>query len=252
MDQSFSSAETASSLQVGVSRQIPQEGAANDLDFISLVKGFSRIFWGLALTAVLLLSQTRIEFLAVVRLPAFFIGTALHFWGVATLWRAGRVSPRWRGRILMAGILVLMEVYFFPFVLWWRSMPYVLYFTFNVGVLVLSAIFSLFLCNMIAADLFRRLSFKGECLEAQIYGVAVVFFMALPLLVAIVFSMISSLRYETVFYDELIGAIYRVPVWLCIIVMIPFSLTLAVLWKARDRSYQQFCLMKKTPLERKE
>jgi len=235
-------------LSAAMAENIPQSagGAGEEINLISLVKGFSRIFWGLVLTAVLLLSQTRIEFLTSVRLPAFFAGTALHFWGVATLWRAGLIGPRWRGRLLLAGLLVLLEIYFFPFALWWKAMPYVLYFACNVGVLILSVIASLFVCNMIAADVFRSFSLKGECLEAQIYGVAVVFFMALPLLVAVVSSMIAALRYETVFCDELIGLIYRVPVWLYIIVMIPFSLTLATLWKARDRSYQRFCLTKKT------
>lgn len=215
------------------------------LDYISLVKGFSRVFWGLALTAVLLLSQTRLEFLSVFKMPAYFLGTLIHFWGLMTLWRAGKISSRWNARLSIAIVLVLMEIYFFPFVRWWRMMPYIPFFLFNAGVLVLSSICSLILCNLIAADLFRRLSLSGERLEAQIYVLAVLVFMAIPFFLAVVFPFIASLRYQTIFSDELIGAVYSIPVWFFVIVTIPFSLTLAMLWKARDRSYRKFCLMKK-------
>lgn len=125
-------------------------------------------------------------------------------------------------------------------------MPYISFFTFNIGALAVAVILSLYLSNIIAADFFRRLSLNGDRLEAQIYAGAVIVFMAAPLFVAIVFSSVSALRYQTIFLDELIEAVHRVPIWLYVVITIPYSLTLAVLWKARDRSYQQFCLTKNT------
>lgn len=210
-------------------------------DFINLVKGFSRVFWGLALTAVLLLSQTKLELFSVFSVPACLLGTMIHFWGLLTLWRAGKVSPLWKGRLLFAIVLVLLEIYFFPFVRWWKMMPYVSFFMFNVGALVAAVILSLYLSNMIAADFFRSLSLKAEKLEAQVYAGAVMGFMAVPFFIAVVFSVVSAARYQTAFVDELIEAARHGPIWLYVIVTIPCSLTLAVLWKARDRSYHQFC-----------
>jgi hypothetical protein len=110
--------------------------------------------------------------------------------------------------------------------------------------LAAAVILSLYLVNLIVADFFRRLSLKGEKLEAQIYAGAVIAFMAVPLVAAVVFSSISAVRYQTIFLDELIETVHRVPIWMYIIVTVPCSLTLAVLWKARDRSYQQFCRTK--------
>lgn len=216
------------------------------IHFINLVKGFSRVFWGLALTAILLLSQVKIELFSGLRLPAFFIGTWLHCWGLLTLWRAGQISSRWRLLLSSAIFLTLLEVYFFPFVRWWNMMPYVSFFTFNVGALATAVILSLYLSNIIAADLFNHLSLRGERLEARIYAGAIIGFMAVPLLVVAAFSGISAFRYQTMFIDELIGAVHCVPLWLYIVVTIPYSLTLAVLWKARDRSFRQFCMAKKT------
>jgi len=234
---------------------LPAEGnivSGNDreiiekIKFINLVKGFSRVFWGLALTAVLFLSQVKLEFFSGLRLPAYFIGTALHCWGLLTLRNAGKISARWNSCLMLAILLALSQIYFYPFVYWWKTMPYIFFFTFNVGALAAAVILSLYLINIIVADFFRHLSLKGERLEAQIYAGAVIAFMAVPLIVAVVFSSISAWRYQTMFLDELIEAVHRVPLWLYIIVTVPCSLTLAVLWKARDRSYQQFCREKET------
>lgn len=238
-----------------MNQDLPAEGnvvLANDretteeIHFISLGKGFSRVFWGMALTAVLLLIQVKVEFFSGFRLPAYFLGTFLHCWGLATLWRAGKISSRWRLLLSSAIFLVLLEVYFFPFVRWWSMMPYVSFYTINVGTLVVAVILSLYVCNLIVADFFYRLSMKGEGLEAKIYAGAVVGFMAIPFFAAVVFSTISALRYQTVFIDELIEAVHRVPLWLYVVTTIPYSLTLAILWKARDRSYRQFYLAKET------
>lgn len=221
---------------------LPDSG---ELDYIVLTRGFSRVFWGLALTAVLLLSHARIEIFSGVHLPTFLLGTIIHFWGLLTLWRAGAVSASWRARLGLAMVLVLLEIYFIPFVRWWNAMPYVSFFTINVGVMALAAILLLYLTNLIAADLFRRLAMKGERLEARLYAGSVVLFVAVPLSVAIAFAIISAHRYETIFLDELFEAVHCFPVWLYVIVTIPYSLTLAILWKARDRSYQQFCREKR-------
>lgn len=216
------------------------------LHFINLVKGFSRVFWGLALSAVLLLSQTKIELFSGIRLPAYFAGTLLNCWGLLTLRNAGQISSKWDLRLLLAIVLTLLQIYFFPFMHWWKMMPYVSFYTFNVGALAAAAIMSLYLTNMIVADFFKRMSLKGECLEARIYAGAILVFMALPLLGAIGFSILAALRYQTVFLDELIEMVNRIPLWIYVVITIPYSLTLAVLWRARDRSYQQFCLAKET------
>jgi len=220
--------------------------SSEPIHFITLVKGFSRVFWGLALTAVLFLSQAKLEIFSGICLPVYFFGTALHCWGLLTLRNAGKISARWNSYLVLAILLALSEIYFSPFVHWWNMMPYIPFFTFNVGALAGAVIISLCLINIIAADFFRRLSLKGERLEAQIYAGAVMILMAAPLFVAVVFSSVSALRYQTMFLDELVETVHHVPVWLYVVVTIPYSLTLAVLWKARDRSYQQFCREKET------
>lgn len=225
-----------------VSGNVPE--TIEKIRFISLVKGFSRVFWGLTLTAVLFLSQARLEIFSGISLPAYFLGTALHCWGLLTLRNAGKISARWSLYLMLAILLVLLQLYFSPFVYWWKIMPYISFFTFNVGALAVVVILSLCLSNIIAADFFRHLSLRGERIEAQIYAGSVIVFMAVPLVVAVVFSSVAAARYQTMFLDELIEVIYCVPVWLYVVLTVPCSLTLAVLWKARDRSYQQFCLAK--------
>lgn len=216
------------------------------INFISLARGFSRVFWGLALTAVLLLSQAKVEVFSGVRAPAFFLGTVVTLWGLLTLLRAGRVSPAWNLRLSWAVVFVFLQLYFFPFVRWWKLMPYIAFYTANIGALVAAAIASLCMINMIAADYFRQMSLRAERLEARIYAGLVVLVMALPLFAAVCFSAGAAFRYQTIFMEELFDLMRRIPIWLFVVATIPYSLTLAILWKARDRSYQQFCREKKT------
>ena len=209
--------------------------------YIIAARGFSRLFWGVALTAVLFFSQVQMEFFSGARLPAYFIGTVFQFWGLMTLRRAGRMSARWSFCIVLAVMLTLAEIYFFPFVYWWRLMPHIIFYTVNVGILAASVILVLYLINIIAADFFGHLALRGERLEARIYAGAVVAFMGVPFILGVVFAGMSSLRYDALFIDELADAVTRIPVWFYFIVTIPCSLTMAVLWKARDRGYQRYC-----------
>lgn len=235
--------------QIIATETVPQApaggGNLDSIHYVHLIKGFTRLFWGLTLTAVLLLSQTRIEFFSGISFPACFLGTMLHCWGLLTLRKAGQISPRWNALIWLALLLAFLEFYFFPFIRWWKMMPYIPFFIFNAAALVVVVVMSLYIINMIAADYFRRLSLKSERREAQVYAGTVVGFMVLPLCAAIIFVFLSAGRYQTLFLDEFVELFHRLPPWVYIVFTVPYSLTLAMLWKARDRSCQQLYLAEK-------
>lgn len=219
--------------------------ARDDVNSLALVRGFSRVFWGLALAAALILSQTALEVFDSWRVPAYVFALLLECWGLLTLRSAGPVSPRWKWRLNLALALAFLGIYFFPFAGWWSDMPYVIYYTVNLGVLAAVAMGSLIISNIIAADYFASISRRADVIEARICAGTVAGLMAAPLLAGAIYSAVCAERYQTSFVDEFIEAFRSVPLWLCVVCTVPYSLTLAVLWKARDRSYRQFCLATK-------
>lgn len=205
-----------------------------------MAKGFSRIFWGLLFTLVLFFANASFELFHSVRIPAYVIGSALVGWGLLVLRDAGRISGAWLRRSRIAGILVCLEIYFAPFVAWWRNMPYVSFFLINWLGLLLTGMLTMFYINLLAAESERCLNDRGAQIESNLFAVGVVLLMIVPFLISVVLPAVAAIRHETSLYFEIWCVVNRVPPWAYAFITVPCSLTLVASWKAKDRCYHEF------------
>ncbi len=207
--------------------------------FVFLAKGFACIFWGLLIAMIMFFGNAAVEVFHYVRIPGYVVGSLLAAWGVWMLSEAGVVSAKWRRRVRVALILVFLQVYFAPFLEWWKVSPHLLFYFVNVLGLLLVSMLTLFYVNLLAADVFHRLPHRGGRIEALAFGGGVLLLMIVPLVITVIFCLVAAVRYQTDFEFEMWQTIIRIPIWIYMILTLPCSLTLIASWKAKDLCYRR-------------
>lgn len=210
--------------------------------FFFLAKGFARIFWGLLIAMILFFGNAAVEVFHFVKLPAYVVGCALAAWGLWMLPTAGAVSLKWRPRVRAAMALVFLQIYFAPFLEWWKGSPHVAFYFVNVLGLLLVGMLMLFFVNLLAADAFGRLRDRGGRIEALIFAWGVVLLMIAPLVLTAACCLLAAFRYKTDFEFEMWQAVGQLPIWIYMVLTIPCSLTLIATWKAKDSCYRRLAL----------
>jgi hypothetical protein len=88
---------------------------------IGLARGFAWMGWGLLATFLLLLGLLEWHLSHVlIGLPSYVIGTAITLFGGTLWWRAAEQVRPWRRHTRLAVGFAALQIYFAPFILWWR------------------------------------------------------------------------------------------------------------------------------------
>ncbi len=207
---------------------------------LSMARGFTCVFWGLLLSVVLLFSNAFFELFEVVRIPAYLLGSAIAAWGLFGMREAGLVSRVWTRRRRFAFLLILLHIYFAPFVVWWSGMPESAFFLVNFLCFILVGMLCLLSINLLAAESARCLNHRGDWVEAWLFAAGTVMFMMVPFLFWVAGPVAAVVRFKTSLYYELWSASNRTPDWVRIFICLPCSLTLVSAWKARSQCYRRF------------
>ena len=209
---------------------------------IRVARGFSCIFWGIPLSLLLFSGALDLRLFTFVRMPAYVVGIFLLYIGTVLLQRAGGLSDMWTRRVRQLLFLILVEVYLAPFVYWWRQMPHVTYFTANMAALVICTTWGLFAVNRLAGEVSKLLRDNTFFIETQIAGWLAVLFMLTPLVHALYTAIRAVLRPDGNFFFVL-----ELPLWIYALTLLPFTITMAVAWKTKERCIQVLKMSAKVP-----
>jgi hypothetical protein len=94
----------------------------------------------------------------------------------------------------------------------------------------------LLLVNRLAEEVARVLGDTTFVAESRLCGWAVILLMVMPLMLYIAYAVQASARYSTHLYTEVAGLTREVPRWVHALFLLPFTLTMAISWKAQERS----------------
>jgi len=139
----------------------------------------------------------------------------------------------------MALGLVFLIIYFAPFVIWLQAMPRENFFLVNVLGMLLTGMMIFFLVNLLTADACLLFKERGGQVESQVFALGVVFLMIAPFLIGLLFALVASIRYNSLFAEEIWLTMNRMPIWLYVATTLPCSLTLVASWKAKSICYQR-------------
>lgn len=218
--------------------QSPPPEPAADLtahQALFLIRGMSRVFWGLFFGLTLFFGQASIYiFDNGIRIPAHVIGSGLILWGLRTLRRAEPLSRAGAFLLQICSLSAFLLVYFSPFVNWWLESPDVPWFAGNFIGFVVMAILLLLFMNLFCADVAGMLGVVGFRLEAFLSALSVLVLLLVPFFVLLGFSLAAANSYGSTFAVEFNDMIRRVPYQLYFLFIGPFALALMVVWKARE------------------
>ncbi len=204
-----------------------------------LARGFSRIFWGLLCAALFFFGNAAVEMFSFVKLPAYVAGSCVIAWGLWMLPAAGAISPRWRRRVRAALALAGLQIYFAPFLEWWKLAPHAAFYFVNILGLLMASMGMLLIINLLAADVFRCLQDRGGQLEALAFAWGVVLLMIAPLLLTTAFCLLAAFRYDSDFVFEMWQTVVQLPIWIYMLLTVPCSLTLIAVWKVKALCYRR-------------
>jgi hypothetical protein len=198
-----------------------------------IARGFTGIFWGMLLGLLLFSKALRLQWNHI-PIPSYILGVLLVFAGMLSLHTVSSLPGSWRRHVRMALVVLLLHAYFAPFVYWWQQIPDVSYFMLNVMILLFCSMWLLLLLNQLVLELSRALENNSLRMEAELCGWSVVFLLLLPYVFFVVYPTVAALRHDSSVFFELAQLIQRLPRWLLILSLLPFTLTMAVCWKTKE------------------
>ena len=209
---------------------------------VGVARGFSCIFWGIPVSLLLYSGALDIRLFSFLRMPAYVLGILITYIGVVFLQRAGPLSDRWRRIVRQLIVLLLVEVYLAPFVYWWRQMPQVLYFAANMAGLILCTTWVLFAINRLAGEVCKLLRDRTFLIETQVASWLAAAFTLTPVAYALYAAVRTVLQPDAGFFF-----VFELPPWITAVVLLPFTITMAVSWKVKERCLQILKMSAKVP-----
>ena len=211
-------------------REAPRPGdpAAQLLD---AARGFAGLFWGLLASLLLFPGELDIQLSPRLRIPVYPAAMIAIYCGLSRLNRAGPLRPRWLRHVQEARGMLLLLFYFVPFVLWWKQAPRQPFLLGNMAAFVVVAAgllaSSLRLCEA-AGELFGRRLFRAEVRLCR----WLVLLVAAPTASAFLTgAWLAASCPDALWFG---GLTVRWVFWLCVLGLLPFTLTLAAIWKAKE------------------
>ncbi|HNQ72903.1 MAG TPA: hypothetical protein PKN95_04775 [Verrucomicrobiota bacterium] len=200
-----------------------------------LVRGLSALFWGVPATLLIGVGTALLGWLNALSIVPGLVTTGLLLYG---LWQFGAFQPQerpWRRALDRTRLVALINFGLSPFLYWWHQMPANLFFTLVAGLVCVTGLLFLFNLNLVIARLGEML--PDETLRQETRQFTWLNRMLLVGLIglAAVFVFLVRMPHLPEFWLGILVRLQRIsqPA-LLLLVLLPVSLTMALLWKTKE------------------
>jgi hypothetical protein len=200
-----------------------------------LVRGLSALFWGLPAALIVCVGTALSGWLRGFSIAPGFVTTGLLLYG---LWQLGDFQPQerpWRLALDRARLIGLINFGLSPFLFWWNKIPENQFFTFMAALLAVTGLLFLFNLNLVIARLGEMLPDETLRQETrQFTQFNRVLLIALVLLAAGFLFLDRMPGLPAPLLVVLAGMQRMSQTALLLLVLLPLSLTMALLWKTKE------------------
>lgn len=214
-------------------------------DLVALAQGLSCWLWGIPAAMLLSIRELPFEWGIPFQVPLFVVPYLLVLTGAVKMARVRSPGDRWRSEAQRALILCIVAAYLTPFLFWWRRWPQSVYLMANVWLLVACGVALLAQVNRVVRTLGACLGDPALAAEAELFRAVVWIVLGLPTLAAIAFVITASVRTQQPVTTQFETALLATPSWGLALLLVPLSITLALVWRAKDLTLAH---LKNTPL----
>lgn len=216
---------------------VPDRIPAQDL--VRLAQGFYFIFWGL-LVAVVVGAQVLVA-PGLRTFAELFLGggVAATLVGTWRLHQASSLAEPWTKRtpilLALAGLLAYFCVFFYL----WRRLPTSTYLLANVLAFIVTGILYVIMFSRTVSALATVFGRRGLALESQAFSAGNIGLLLLPFAGAILYVMVMAVIHKSNPLSQLQFLLGRANLWVLLVVLLPFSLTLSLAWACKDAVLRQ-------------
>lgn len=214
-------------------------------DLVALAQGLSCWLWGIPAAVLLSIREMPFEWGMPFQVPLFAVPYLLVLVGAFKMARIRSCGDRWRSEARRALGLCLFALYLAPFLFWWRRWPQSVYLMGNVWVLIACGIALLAQVNRLVRSLGAALGDPALAAEAELFRAVVWIVLGLPTLAAFVYVIAASFRTGEHVTLRFEAALLATPSWGLALLLVPLSITLALVWRAKDLALSH---LKNSPL----
>lgn len=200
-----------------------------------MVRGLSALFWGLPAALIVCFGTALFGWFHVLSIAPVLATTGMLLYGLWQLGAFQRQERPWRLALDRARLVALVNFGLSPFLYWWNRIPENPFFATVVGLLAVTGLLFLFNLNLVISRLGEMLpdetlrhetrqftSLNRVLLVALLIVVSVYIFLlqmpGLPMPLLILLASLQRFSQSTVL----------------LLVLLPFSLTMALLWKTKE------------------
>lgn len=207
---------------------------------LGAARGFSRIFWGIGTTLLILSNAVIVGFETYFVVPWHAIGLFLVLAGAGSLRRLQPLTGTWGRWSSLLFAAALLELYFVPFTMWWRALPAVRWYAFNMFLLIGVTLALLLLVNRLVAEAGAALNDRVLVAKGRICEGSVALFILGPALALLFFTLIANLGSDgTPAAVRAPAPAYAWPAWVHFFILVPFLLTMGTAWDGKERCLKE-------------
>ncbi len=200
-----------------------------------LVRGLSALFWGLPATLIVGFGTAMLGWFQVLSIGPILVTTGLLLYGLWQLGAFQRQERPWRLALDRARLLALINFGLSPFLFWWNRLPENFFFSVVVSLLSVTGLVFLFNLNLVIARLGEML--PDETLRQETRQFTAVNRVLLIVLVVLLTTYLFVLQTPNLPLPLMIllsGLQRFSQSLLLLLVLLPLSLTMALLWKTKE------------------
>ena len=200
-----------------------------------LVRGLSALFWGLPAALIIGVGTAVSGWFRAFSIAPACAATGLLLFGLWQLDSFQKQERPWRNALDRARLIALVNFGLSPFLYFFNKIPENSFFLFVVVLLGLSALLFLFNLNLVIARLGEMLPDETLRQETRQFTVLNRTLLVLLLVLISVYVFLARMPELPVPLMVLLAHLQRVGYWsLLLLVLLPLSLTMALIWKTKE------------------
>jgi hypothetical protein len=202
-----------------------------------LVRGLSALFWGLPISLLVCYYTARADSLRTFGVVPPLACTGLLCFGLWQLTAFQRQERVWRSALDRALILALVNLGLSPFLYWWNQVPSQPFFLVVACVMTANSVFFLGSLNRVLQRLGAMLPDEALRHETRHFTAFNINLLVATFLLGSSYLVLSHWHDLPPSLQKILEFIERVRLWLwfvILLVLLPLSMTMALLWKTKE------------------
>jgi hypothetical protein len=200
-----------------------------------LVRGLSALFWGLPAALIVCVGTALGGWFRAFSIAPAMVTTGMLLYG---LWQLGSFQKQerpWRLALDRARLVALINFGLSPFLYWWNKMPDNVFFALVIGLLALTGLLFLFNLNLVISRLGEMLPDETLRQETRQFTHLNRVLLVVLLVFVSVYLFLQQMPNLPPTLLILLGNLQRFShTALLLLVLLPLSLTMALLWKTKE------------------